>query len=260
MSILPHRLAMQAFAALCLAQAAPALADGLPNEPLPRFEDAVCPGVIGLSLATAEEVVERIRTNAAGFGLDLADPEDCEPNIIVAFLADGREYLQRLSDERSYLFADLMPGERRRLLAESGPARAWLRTVVRTRDGIAVGRSEDLVQPPQAGMWSAHSRIYRPVRVDIDTAMVLIDRAATEGLSSGQLADYATMRALASDYPTDAASRGSILTLFDEGGPTPAGLSPYDRAFLEGLYEGMPNLPASARLRDLPEEEQTLAE
>jgi hypothetical protein len=204
-------------------------------------------------------VVERVRANAAGFGLDLADPEDCKPNIIIAFLADGRDYLQRLAADRSHLFAELQPGERRHLLEDDGPARAWLRTVVRTRDGLLVGRSDDLVQPPQAGMWSAHSRIYHRVRFDIESAMVLVDRAATEGLTPQQLADYATIRALAEHHPEDAASHGSILTLFEEES-APTALTAYDRAFLTELYQGMPNLPASARLLDLQEEKDTREE
>ena len=246
-----------------LVTAGPALADGLQEEPLARFEEPVCPGVIGLKVAAAEQMVGRIRANAAGFGLRLADPEACEPNLIVTFLTDGQDYLQRLEDKRPYLFQEMSTADRRALLAETGPARAWINTQVRTRDGFYVGRGENLTQPPNAGMWSAHSRIYRPVREDISSAMVLFDSAAVGGLSVEQLADYATMRGLANTFPDEAGTRQpSILTLFDEPGttPTPLALTAFDRTYLGRLYEGLPNLPASARLNGLPVEAARIEE
>lgn len=256
-----HRVALGVLGGLLVSLGTPALADGLREDPLARFETPVCPGVIGLELESAEQLVGRIRANAEQLGLDLADPEDCEPNVIVAFLADGQDYLRRLADERPHLFADLETAEKRALLEESGPVRAWVNTQLRTRDGISVGRSENLVEPPQAGMWSAHSRIYVPVRRDITSAMVLFDRDAIGGLTIDQLADYATMRSFARDYPREAGGeRASILTLFDQADERPAGLTAFDQAFLARLYEGIPNLPASARLRGLPRESERVEE
>lgn len=228
-----------------------AYADGIREEPLARFEAPVCPGVIGLQLEAAEQLVGRIRANAEELGLKLADAERCEPNIVVAFLADGQDYLRRLASDQPHLFADLAKAEKRELLEEPGPARAWLNTHIRTRDGLTVGRRDNLVQPPQTGMWSAHSRIYVPVRRDIISAMVLFDRDAIGGLTIEQLADYATMRSFARTYPENARERASILTLF-EGDERPERMTAFDEAFLARLYEGIPNLPASARLNGLP--------
>jgi hypothetical protein len=234
-----------------VAASAPALADGLQEEPLARFEEPVCPGIIGLQVEAAEQMVGRIRENAEAFDLDLADPESCDPNIVIAFLADGQAYLRRLADDRPHLFQDLTTAERRELLDEAGPVRAWINTQVRTRDGMQVGRRDDLVSPPSTGMWSAHSRIYRPVRRDIDSVMVLFDRDAISGLSLAQLADYATMRSFARTYPEEADGGASILSLFDERDTAPTGLTALDEAFLTRLYQGIPNLPASARLEGL---------
>lgn len=232
--------------------AAPAAADGMPEEPLARFEDPVCPGVIGLQVDYAVAVVAKIRQNSEGLGLRTAPDEGCKPNLIVAFLNDGQDYLQRLHEERAYLFESLDRSELRELLAITGPARAWVTTETRTRDGLQVGRRENLVQIPEAGMWSAHSKIYVPTRQDITASMVLIDRSAIEGLSIDQLADYATLYGLADFVPEATAETPTIQRLFDEGQDTaPEGLTNYDLAYLERLYSSIPNLPAYARLEGL---------
>lgn len=231
--------------------AAPAAADGMPEDPLARFEDPLCPGVIGLQLDYAVAMVARIRDNAARLGVRTADEDGCEPNMIVAFLNNGQDYLQRLDQERSWMFESLDRSEKRALLTRTGPARAWITTETRTRDGLQVGRRENLVDVPQAGMWSAHSMIYVPTRVDITAAMVLIDRSSIEGLSVNQMVDYATLHGLADFVPESAAGIASIQRLFDNTDAAPEGLTEFDLAYLERLYSSIPNLPAYARLEGL---------
>jgi hypothetical protein len=248
---LRHALALIAGASLSFV-AAPALADGLSDEPLARFEDPVCPGVVGLQVDYATALVARIRANAAELGIQTADEDNCEPNLIVAFLSDGRDYLQRLNGERGWLFESLDRSERQALLNSEGPARAWITTITRTRDGLPVRRRENLVNIPHAGMWSAHSLIYVPTRQDITSAMVLIDRDAIEGYSANQLADYASLFGFADFVPQADADTPSIQRLFDtQGTSPPESLTLFDRAYLERLYSSIPNLPAYARLKGL---------
>ena len=169
--------------------ATPAAADSIRGEPLARFEDPLCPGIIGLQVDFAVAMVARIRDNAQRFGLRTADADDCQPNMIVAFLNDGQDYLQGLHAQRAYLFESLTRAQKRELLAQTGPTRSWITTEVRTRDGLRIGMRENLVDVPQANMWSAHSLIYVPTRRDITASMVLIDRDAISGFSVNQLAD-----------------------------------------------------------------------
>lgn len=226
--------------------AAPAQAD----EPLARFESAVCPGVAGLKREAAETVVGRIRANAEALGLRLAPDGDCDPNILLVMVDDGQAFLERLKDDRSYLFAEITRPERVALMNSTGPVRVFLRTRDFSRDGMPIPRRETLTQIPQTEMWMAHSKIYSATRRDIHTALVLVDRAAVGGLSLDQLADYATFRSLAKTLP-QAGSQESILTLFDGEGARPGQLTQFDRAFLGELYSGIPNLPGSARIAEL---------
>lgn len=235
-----------------IAVAVPSHADGILEEPLPRFEDRLCPGIIGLEQEYAELLVTRVRMNAERFGLRLAEDGDCDPNLVVAVVDDSRAYLADLVERRGYLFRDMDPAERADMLAEDGPFRVWHQVAARTRDGIRVGRNENLVMPPEAGMWQAHSRIYRPVRHDITYALVLMDKESVRGLTLRQIADFATLRALATEYPDGASERGAtMLNLFAAEDSRPDELSDFDAAWLSRLYGGIPNLPASTRLRGL---------
>jgi hypothetical protein len=251
MPVALHR-AVLALAALSVALASPAMADGIDDEPLARFEEPLCPGIIGLEVDGARAMVARIRENAARLGLRTAAEDGCNPNLMVVFLVDGQDYLQRLSRERGYLFNSLSHHEQEDLLAREGPARAWLTTETRTRDGMWVGERDNAAEIPMAGMWSAHSLIYVPTRQDITAAMVLIDRDAMAGRSITQLADYATLHGLAAFVPAAAPETPTIQRLFsDDPGGAIAGLSAFDLAYLERLYSSIPNLPASMRLQGL---------
>jgi hypothetical protein len=150
------------------------------------------------------------------------------------------------------MFESLGARERRELLAHEGPVHVLPQIRTRTRDGMVVPQRQNLTDIPQAEMWMAHSRIYTPTRRDITSVLVLIDRDAIEGMNVSQLADYVAMRAFAVEHPERrGAAGGSILDLFDVAeAERPDGLTPTDIAFLSELYEGLPNLPASARLAE----------
>ncbi len=219
---------------------------GRVEQPLARFESPLCPGVFGLTVETAEIMIDRIRQNAAELGVKLDQREQCEANLIVAFVEDGQAWLRQLSADQPMAFGVMSLAERRALTEETGPARALQVTQTLSRDGIPVPRQESLFQVPQTTMWMAHSRIYTATRRDLRSSMVLINRDAAADMELLQLADYATVRGLAEQHPPVGAV-GSILTLFDGGSP-PTTLTADDKAYLVSLYDTLPNLPASAHL------------
>lgn len=218
--------------------------------PLARFQDPLCPGIVGVAEDSALNMVGLIRKDAAGFGLTLADPETCEPNMIVMVIDDPKGYLDRLRKQKPYLFDFLGKAELARLFDGPGPAYTWTRAFVRTRDGLPVRPSQSLTELPQTTMEAAHSLIYVATRRDIVTSMVLIDRKAVQGLTVGQIAAYATLRGLSDDEADKLEAPGpTIRSLFDAGaGDKPAGLTDADRIFLQTLYSTMPNVPASITL------------
>jgi hypothetical protein len=216
--------------------------------PLARFADPLCPGVFGVEQTQAEAIVGLIRQSAAELGLRLADPQTCEPNLLLGVMGDPQGYFEGLRKRKPYLFEDLGQGERRALFAVPGPVHTWTRVQERSLGGIPIDQRRNLTDLPQAAVMGAHSLIYVPVRRDITSAMVLIDKKAVQGMSVAQLADYATMSGLSGDQAERLEAPGeSILGVFGEGSK-PAGLTRSDKIFLQTLYSTIPNNPAAITL------------
>jgi hypothetical protein len=258
------------------------------DEPLPRFEDRVCPGVLGLTEEAAGYINQRIRYNAEQFDLRIA-PDDgtCEPNFIVAFVDDAQNALVEVARRNGYLLAGLSVTERGELLNAPGAARVWSNVMSRTRDGMPVPSERDargaperagstfagtdgagnplsapfnMGVPPVSAGWNAHSKIYVPTRDDIVSVLVLFDRAQVRGKSLLQLADYATMRDLALTRETSGEHPApTILSLFDGDGPHPDRLTPFDLGYLGSLYRDLPNIPAQAKIAGVNAEMQRQA-
>lgn len=240
------------------------------DDPLPRFEDRLCPGVLGLKDDAAAYIVERIRHNAEQLKVRLTENDgSCEPNLIVAFVDDARNQLVELARKEGYMLAALSVTQRGELLDAPGTARVWTNTVMRTNTGAPApsrgssstapervlsydpetGSAARLGLPPETTGSASHSRIYFPVREDIHSVMVLFDRAQVRGKSLLQLADYATMRGLAFTRETRGeAPADTILSLFDGAGKKPDRLTSFDLAYLQSLYDGIPNIPAQSKI------------
>ena len=217
--------------------------------PLARMEDRVCPGVIGLQLEAAQLMIDRIRWNADRLGLWMDERDDCDPNIVVGFVEDGQELVTQLRKNKGYLFELLTMKEREELVNDPGPVHVWTNAAPRSRDGMPIATRTNLVDPPRVAMWSAHSKIYLPIRRDITSSLVLYDRAGVKGMTVIQLADYASMRAFAKVQPPEGdAAMDTILTLFSDPAAAPPGWTDFDLAYLRSLYESIPNLPAAAKL------------
>jgi hypothetical protein len=220
------------------------------DDPLPRVEGRLCPGIAGMRTDAALQMVDRIRETAGKFGITLADPDVCEPNLLVYFVNDAEATLNSLMDRQPALFSTLTQAERRDLKSGNDAVRVWSQIVTRSRDGMTIDDPDNLVQIPRTAMWAAHSKIYVPVRREILTTVVLFDNQAVVGKSLTQLADYAAMRALANDFSAYPQDRSSILGLF-ENTSAPGELTQTDRVFLETLYTGIPNLPGRVKERNL---------
>ena len=91
--------------------------------------------------------------------------------------------------------------------------------------------------------------------------LIIFDRDQVRDKTLLQLADYATMRGLASTRETSGeTATDTILSLFDGDGPKPERMTAFDRAYLEVLYEGMANMPAASKLADVHGEMEKVAE
>lgn len=205
------------------------------DQPLARFTDPVCFATAGLPRSMLQTIGARLAEDAAEAGIRLAG-DGCDPNIVVIFVDDGRAELKTLVKRRPWLFRDKQPSEIRAILDEPGPAHVWSVSETRSRDGDRLNYGDG--GAPSLKVWIA-SRIGLPVRRDMLSTVMLIDRKAVLGRSLHQIADYAAMRTLAMVRPKGATGGDTILALFDPDVPaSPAGMTGFDRGYLKALYEG----------------------
>lgn len=216
---------------------------------LARFETAVCPGVAGLPTQFAAAIVKRLRQDVGDLGVELA-PEGCDPNLTVIVTDDGAALVDGLSRKGPTMFGFMTSSEITRLRRSPGPAWVWQATSPKRADGGPVARIDSVSLgsgPPQhvpkgafAVPGASQSRLSSPVRQDTGLAFVVLSRAAIEGKSVTQIADYAALRGLAGTR-SDAGDRlgpQSIGSLFASDHEAPEALTDFDRAYLTSLYSG----------------------
>ena len=232
-----------------VAQALRKLIESADSEQLARFEDEVCPMVIGMPKDWTATLTKMIRENIVAVGGKVGKA-GCTVNAPVIFIDQAHELIQALAKEEPAFF-NMTPKELAQFTAAPRPISSWHVTDMRGRDGEELGSVRSIVDPNSGAHMPTDSsakvtrnftvgRLESPVREDMLVAFVVIDRMATPGKSLRQLADIATMHMLL-DINDEGRERdpGSILSLFEarpEGAAMPARLSRFDRGALRGFY------------------------
>jgi hypothetical protein len=226
------------------------------TEQLARFEDEVCPIVIGMPRDWTAKLVKMIRDNVAAVGGKVGKP-GCKVNAPVIFIDQPLELIQALAKEEPGFF-NTTPRQLEKFTAAPRPVASWHVTDTFTRDGVETGQMGSLsaaggALPTNAKVvrQAGASRLYSNIREDMLVGFVVIDRQQTPGKSLRQLADLATMHLLL-DINQEAGTRdpGSILSLFEargEGLAPPARLSRFDRGALKGFYTQRENNRTAAQ-------------
>lgn len=201
--------------------------------PIARHQAPVCIAAGGLARAESLVLADRMIEVAQTVGIPTANGK-CQPTILVLFPEDSGAEVERLLERRHALVSDLSSEQVRALKKQVGPVRSWSTTEVRGRTG------EPLLQTEQGGVpvlkVNDPSRIVTPIRRDIGSAVIFIDRKAVAGKSIRQVADYAAMRVFAQTRPPESAAAETILSLFDAQGAAPRQLTVFDAGYLRGLY------------------------
>lgn len=225
------------------------------NGQLARMDKSVCVQVVGLPAPYDRFVANRIEAVAREAGIPVAK-QGCTPNILAAFVSDGGALLRQLERQGSSLLGALDPGERRRLMADKGPVRVASLTEIKSRDGdqlqsVGPGGLSLAGGAPTLEVRSA-SVVNPPTRVDINAALVLIDKPAILGKKLGQVSDHIALRALAVTRSSRiAAGDDTILSLFTPGATPPPGLTGFDRTYLRTLYHGPPTRSALSKVTEI---------
>jgi hypothetical protein len=199
-----------------------------------RWNDPICPRVIGLDPAHASFVVARIGAVARQFGIPVARGR-CHGNIVVVVAGDADDFTAALVRRYPRLFRGArdnlaMPGEIARLL-QPRPIRWFAASATGNAEGAPI--IDGIARP------STMSRLTETTRENATLAFIIVDSNKLEGLVWRQLAEYLALVALARpamDASYDSTSLLSIFQMRDGGGQGPRQLTSWDRNLLRGLY------------------------
>lgn len=203
------------------------------TEPITRF-DTACPEVAGLSPAQNQAIIQRMRVVAGAAAVPLAKP-GCRPNVLVIVVPDKNEMLKALRKRHPDLFRD---GRRKiiNIVRDDSAALAWHISVDVDREGQPLASSNG-IPVVETDVPNRYYSAFRPVSIG---GIVLLEQAGIVGLTTTQIADYATMRAFSTAEPRQLSQTNAptILRLLDSkiGDETPLSLTSWDLAFLKAAY------------------------
>lgn len=235
-----------------IAQALRQLIQPTGREQLARFEDKLCPMVIGMPRDWTQAMTRMIRDNIAAVGGKL-EPAGCKPNALAIFIDQPRELVEALHDAEPHLF-NMTPREYKQFAALPGPVWSWHVTDMRDRDGNQVAQGSMQGQDFAVVKNAAATRLYSNVREDMLGGFVVIDRQQTIGRTLRQLADLTTMHLLLDIKPgAERQDPSSILSLFEaraNPAAAPARFSSFDRGILTGFYTQRENNRTATQQRE----------
>ncbi|HEY1073767.1 hypothetical protein [Brevundimonas sp.] len=228
------------------------------NRGLARWSGSVCVGAANLSNDAAQYLVDRVSTVAEDLGLQPGAP-GCTPNILIVATEDPQALSQDLIDKSPRAFRaggagmDRGGAELRRFAQSDLPVRWWqvsmpvdsetgMRATRLPSEGFDAG--DDLGRPsqirnyaPNINIFSA-SRLTTQIHDNLFRTVIVVDVTKTDRVSINQLADYIAMVSFAQIDPTADTSRyASILNLFSDPQAASSGLTDWDKAYLNGLYD-----------------------
>jgi hypothetical protein len=219
---------------------------------LARWDEALCVGAANLRGEVAQYLVDRVSTVAEDVGLTPGEP-GCSPNVIIIASDNPSALAQQLVEERGRAFRlggtgmDRGGAALRAFEASQAPVRWWQVSMptnsetgeraVRIPGECQGSCSSPLDAAPVVNVFAA-SRLTTQIVDTIFRTVVILDVNQVDKVSLVQLADYVAMVTLAQiDPEADTARYASILNLFGGEDGAAEGLTDWDKAYLQGLYD-----------------------
>lgn len=225
---------------------------------LARWKDGMCVGVVNLEGETAQYLADRVSDVARSLGLRAHEP-DCHPSVLIVATSDGPSFTEEFVAMRPRLFRvggagmDRGSAELRDFINEERPVRWWhvsLPVDSETGDaavripGQVAGSGAPNALGDSAQEYAPNTVVHAASRLNDQTedvlkrVFIIVDVDQLNGASLQQLGDYVAMVAMAQvDPDADTARFDTILNLFDDPATGPTGLTGWDRAYLDGLYD-----------------------
>lgn len=225
---------------------------------LARWREGVCVGVANLEPALAQQLADQVSDVARGLGLRAHEPP-CHPSVLIVATVDAASFARDFVAQRPILFRvggsgmDRGPAALEAFMSEDRAVRWWHVSVpTDSETGLAVVRLPGHITGPGAAPPGESTvQDYAPVTavdapsrlstqyVDVlKRVFVIVDVDRLNGATMEQLGAYVAMVSMAQvDPEADTRAFDTILNLFHDPAAAPSGLSGWDQAYLEGLYD-----------------------
>lgn len=208
---------------------------------LARWRNGVCVGVANLRNETAQYIADRVSTVAQDVGLKPGAP-GCAPSVLIIAVSNANAFTREFVERRPHLFIiggggmDLGRSALERFKTNDQPVRWWIISAPVDADtgAIATRLPGEQIAPTVSVL---ASRLSTQIVDDTKRVYIVVDVDKIGGVSLQQLGDYLAMVVLAQVDPSaDTSGYATVLNVFKDPEQTD-GLTDWDKAYLEGLYD-----------------------
>lgn len=218
------------------------------NEPGPigqisRWRAPVCPMAAGLTPSLNAFMAQRIRQVAAKVG---APEGKCTGvNVLVVFTAKPDAVIADVRDHRPWLLGYHFVNETKAIAAFEPPMKSWYITATQVGGtvggNVGSGVAMDIAESHLlAKLMTSSPGIQPTLRSQFGFVLVVVDSNRLVGHAIGPVADQIAMAALSKPVRRSGCRPlPSVMDVLNPDCPASAsidGLTPYDEAFLKGLY------------------------
>jgi len=217
---------------------------------LARWDDPICPLIIGLKPEENLAVRERMKKDAEAVTAPVSADPSCKPNLVVAFALHPQDLMTKIA-ERWTLARGVLgdidgPIHARKVSKIFAPIQAWYSTAIRDLHGLSGTPDSPLegVDPfcKMAQCYTSEgSTLNNGIKSVFVSVFAVVDLGKADGNNMGAIADYAAMLTLSqtSEFATcrQMPSVTNLLLPDCDAALKTARLSDADLAFLRGVYK-----------------------
>lgn len=217
---------------------------------LGRWNTPLCVSVAGLKAPYGQMLADRIGQIAHDLEVRVGEP-GCSANVLIIATEDGPSVASALVEGWRLRFRPPIDNTNMGLAAlerfktSNAPVRWWHISLPVSADTGQLAARVSGGEPPWIRSRNV-SRMRSPLRYDLNSATVVIDMTKANGVLLPALMDYAAMVVLAQVDPrADYSDQPTVLNLFGDS-QNVTGLTDWDRAYLQALYEAEPDRASAA--------------
>ncbi len=211
---------------------------------LSRWAGPLCPVTGGLSPPFNAYVTARVKAVATSVGVPIENRANrnfpCKTNLLIVFTTSPQALMDDTRKRHSQMLGFHYAAQAQRLAAFEHPIQAWYMTGTKA-EGDTVELDDEFHRLP-AG--DTHSRLSARLESQFMGVLVVVDANKIVGHQIGAIADDVAMLSLA--HASLAKGCSDLPTILDflnadcQEKTDPPGLTPYDLAYLRGLYSTNP--------------------